>query len=164
MKLSLPEDLMQAIREHARRSYPDECCGVMVGQFERATDHTRVRELVAAENSREAEARSRRFLIEPRVILETARRARESGLDIVGYYHSHPDHPAEPSEFDREHAWPETSYLIVSVRDGQDAEARSWRLRDDRSSYEEETLDAGTTPAPEESVSSDETKTEETTA
>ena len=64
-----------------------------------------------------------------------------SGLDIVGYYHSHPDHPARPSEFDREHAWPGTSYVIVSVEKGKAVDCRSWRLRDDRAAFDEERLD-----------------------
>jgi proteasome lid subunit RPN8/RPN11 len=62
------------------------------------------------------------------------------GLMLLGFYHSHPDHPAEPSQFDLDHAWPNLSYLIVSVRQGQPKEARSWRLKPDRSAFEEEFL------------------------
>jgi proteasome lid subunit RPN8/RPN11 len=70
-------------------------------------------------------------------------RAASRGLDIVGFYHSHPDHPAEPSRFDLDHAWPNVSYVIVSVRDRLPRELRSWRLRADRSGYHEESVLSG---------------------
>ena len=76
-------------------------------------------------------------------MLAAHKEARSLGLDVVGYYHSHPDHPARPSEFDREHAWPGMSYLIVSVEKRQVVEARSWRLADDREGYDEEIIDQG---------------------
>ncbi len=136
---------------------------MMVGLSRGNDGVVEVRELVEAENTREASARARRFLIDPQVILETIREARANGLDIVGYYHSHPDHPAVPSDFDREHAWPATSYLIVSVRGGEDAEMKSWRLRDDRSSYEEEAVVAEVSTL-ESSDSSRATQNEETNA
>jgi proteasome lid subunit RPN8/RPN11 len=82
-------------------------------------------------------------LINPETVLAAHKEARSLGLDIVGYYHSHPDHPAQPSDFDREHAWPGLSYLIVSVQGGKVAEARSWRLTDERDRYEEETVEQG---------------------
>jgi len=69
------------------------------------------------------------------------RHASDTGLEIVGFYHSHPDHPAEPSAFDLEHAWPNLSYAIQSVRNGASRELRSWRLRDDRGGYVEELVD-----------------------
>ena len=86
---------------------------------------------LAAENER-VDSRHNRYVISPQSLLAAQREARASGLDIVGYYHSHPDHPARPSEFDREHAWPGTSYVIVSVSEGKAVDCRSWRLRDDR--------------------------------
>ncbi|HXU46531.1 MAG TPA: Mov34/MPN/PAD-1 family protein, partial [Thermoanaerobaculia bacterium] len=67
--------------------------------------------------------------------------ARAESLSVVGYFHSHPDHPARPSDFDREHAWPGLSYLIVSVRAGKAVEARSWRLSDDRERFDEESIE-----------------------
>ena len=71
------------------------------------------------------------------------REARAAGLDIVGYYHSHPDHPSRPSDFDRDHAWPDQSYLIVAVAGGKPASVQSWRLRDDRSAFDEEAIEEG---------------------
>jgi proteasome lid subunit RPN8/RPN11 len=92
-----------------------------------------------AENTHEVE-RSRRFLIEPLKIKEFEEKAAERDMEVLGFYHSHPDHPAEPSEYDREHAWPVYSYVIASVGEDRITEMRSWVLKDDRSGYEEEQL------------------------
>jgi proteasome lid subunit RPN8/RPN11 len=86
--------------------------------------------------------RRRRFLIGPDEYRAAEAHASETGGDVIGFYHSHPDHPAVPSAFDLEHAWPNLSYVIVSVRAGRPEEARSWRLRGDRSTFDEETLEA----------------------
>ena len=92
-----------------------------------------------AENTHEDE-RSHRFLIEPLKIKEFEERAAERDMDVLGFYHSHPDHPAEPSRYDREHAWPFYSYVIASVGENGVKDLRSWVLRDDRSGYEEEPI------------------------
>jgi len=84
--------------------------------------------------------RERRFFISPQQVLMAERRARQDGLLLLGFYHSHPDHPAIPSEYDRQHALPWYSYVIVSVQGGEPGELRSWRLRDDRSAFDEEPL------------------------
>ncbi|HYL06375.1 MAG TPA: M67 family metallopeptidase [Thermoanaerobaculia bacterium] len=128
---------LDAIGRHAERTYPEECCGFLLG--EERGGATRVNRVVAAANER-GDSRHNRFVISPETVLAAHKEARAAGLAVVGYYHSHPDHPAEPSEFDREHAWPGVSYLIVSVRRGQVDRARSWRLRDDRERFEEERL------------------------
>jgi len=151
------EDLAR-IRAHGEASYPEECCGVLVGRIERSGGvadpaHVRVVRLVGAENEREQESRYNRYLIPPEVILRTEREARTEGLDIVGYYHSHPDHPSKPSDFDREHAWPGYSYLIVSVRGdgsaggGRARDERSWRLSNDRKRFNEEPIGCPAQPA-----------------
>jgi proteasome lid subunit RPN8/RPN11 len=80
----------------------------------------------------------RRFLVRPGDYRAAEARAAETGRELLGFYHSHPDHPAEPSQYDLDHAWPFFSYVIVSVRNGQPRELRSWRLRDDRSQFDEE--------------------------
>ena len=139
-----PEDLA-LVRAHGEATYPEECCGILVGRMEKAAGANgaalaRVVRLVGAENEREDENRHNRYLIPPEVILRTEREARADGLDVVGYYHSHPDHPSRPSEFDRDHAWPGYSYLIVSVREGRARDERSWRLSDDRSRFDEEPI------------------------
>jgi proteasome lid subunit RPN8/RPN11 len=139
--LRLPAALLERIREHGRTAYPEECCGVMLGRIDRAGGRTEVVRLVAQENQREDEHRHNRYLISPEAVLRADREARTAGLEIVGYYHSHPDHPSRPSDFDRDHAWPDQSYLIVAVAGGQAATAQSWRLRDDRSAFEEETVE-----------------------
>ena len=96
-------------------------------------------ELRAMENTREDSPRNR-YLISSRELLEAEKTARARGLDIVGVYHSHPDHPARPSEFDREHAFPWYSYIIVSVHGGKPVDLASWTLRDDRSAFDAEDL------------------------
>ena len=139
-----PGDLAR-IRAHGESTYPEECCGILVGSSEKiAGEHpaplARVVRLVGAENERAEENRHNRYLIPPEVILRTEREARADGLDVVGYYHSHPDHPSRPSDFDRDHAWPGYSYLIVSVREGRARDERSWRLSNDRSRFDEEPI------------------------
>jgi proteasome lid subunit RPN8/RPN11 len=128
---------MEAIGRHALRTYPEECCGFLLGETRDGA--TRVERVVPAANERQ-DSRHNRFVMSPETVLAAHQEARAAGLSVVGYYHSHPDHPAEPSEFDREHAWPGLSYLIVSVRSGEVDRARSWRLRDDRERFEEEHL------------------------
>ena len=139
-----PADL-DRIRAHGEATYPEECCGILVGSAGKAAGEdpgplARVVRLVGAENERAQENRHNRYLIPPEVILRTEREARADGLDVVGYYHSHPDHPSRPSDFDRDHAWPGYSYLIVSVREGRARDERSWRLSDDRSRFDEEPI------------------------
>jgi len=142
MSLRLKSADLVAIHRHGEATYPEECCGVMIGPVGDDGD-VRIEELIAAENEREDESRHNRFLISPRALLQAQRSARERGLEIVGYYHSHPDHPARPSDFDRDHAWPGVSYLIVSVVEGKAVDTRSWRLTDDRSAFEEEAVESG---------------------
>jgi proteasome lid subunit RPN8/RPN11 len=124
---------MDSIHEHAKESYPEECAGILVG-----TDNGEAKvisDVWRADNTHEGE-RERRFLIEPLKIKEFEDTARERELDILGFYHSHPDHPAEPSEYDRDHAWPYYSYIITSVSGEEIKDTNSWLLRDDRSGYD----------------------------
>lgn len=129
---------LQTAGKHAATSYPDECCGVLIGRS--LGDSTVVERLLSVDNERN-ESRHNRYLINPETVLAAHKEARALGLDVVGYYHSHPDHPARPSEFDREHAWPGVSYLIVSVEKGSVADSRSWRLADDREKFDEEEIE-----------------------
>lgn len=128
---------LEAIGRHGVATYPEECCGFLLGRVDGAS--TAVERVVPAANERQ-DSRHNRFVMSPETVLAAHKEARAAGLAVVGYYHSHPDHPAEPSEFDREHAWPGLSYLIVSIRGGQVERTRSWRLRDDRERFEEETV------------------------
>jgi cysteine synthase B len=132
--LRLPVEARADMRAHGAATYPDECCGVLLGPH----DGT-VIETWPLDNSTDLERR-RRFLIGPDDYRRADARAADRGLTIVGFYHSHPDHPAEPSAFDLAHAWPNLSYAIVSIRAGAPREMRSWRLRADRSGYIEESI------------------------
>jgi proteasome lid subunit RPN8/RPN11 len=129
---------LQTISRHAMASYPEECCGVLIGRS--LDDATVVERLLSVGNERQ-DSRHNRYLISPETVLAAQKEARALGLDIVGYYHSHPDHPARPSEFDRENAWPWVSYLIVSLAGRRVVETRSWRLTEDRASFDEEVID-----------------------
>lgn len=119
-RLSLPEPCREAMVRHAEGSFPEECCGILVGR------EGRVEEVVAAANV--AAVRRRRYTVEPRALVDAHRRARESGRTVLGYYHSHPRGDARPSEIDRRDAWPGVSYVILAVAAGRVTELRGWRL------------------------------------
>ena len=132
-ELAIASEVDAAIRAHGAATFPHECCGALLG-----------REGVAEEafglpNTTE-EGPRRRFLVRPDDYRIAEKRARERGCDLIGFYHSHPDHPAVPSQYDLDHAWPSFSYVIVSVMAGKPGDLRSWRLSDDRSQFDEESL------------------------
>lgn len=137
MTCKITPDQYAAIGAHGAETFPYECCGILIG---RADGDDRIvvelRPLANANNERPRD----RFLITPEDFMQGDAYARKRGLDIVGFYHSHPDSPARPSQFDLEHAWPWYSYIIVSVRNGQPQEMYSWRQRDDRSAFDQEEL------------------------
>ncbi|MGH7730761.1 MAG: M67 family metallopeptidase [Candidatus Eiseniibacteriota bacterium] len=138
MSLRLRAIHTEQVHAHLCRAYPEEGCGVLVGRDEGAT---RIVERVVEFENRREDSRRSRYLISPEQLLAVERQVREEGLDVVGFFHSHPDHSASPSAFDLEHAWPYYSYLIVSVERGRVADARAWRLAPDRSRFEPETLE-----------------------
>jgi proteasome lid subunit RPN8/RPN11 len=142
MRLRLRAEHSARIHAHLCGAYPEEGCGVLLG---RDVDGARAVERVVTFENRSLDERHHRYLLAPEQILVAEQAGREAGLDLVGFFHSHPDHPAAPSAFDLEHAWPYYSYLIVSVERGRVADARSWRLAADRSRFEPETLEE--TPA-----------------
>lgn len=127
------------IRRHGEAEYPHECCGLLVGRFD-GEGRKSVAEVYPVSNAREEKDRHNRSLILPQEYMRGERYARERGLEVVGNYHSHPDHPAVPSQFDLDHAWPTWSYIIVSVRDGTARDLRSWEMEVDRSRFNEEEL------------------------
>jgi proteasome lid subunit RPN8/RPN11 len=135
--LRLDQGLVERIRAHAAQSYPYECCGALLGADE--TAGREIRDLVALDNQRHDSARNR-FLVNADDVLRVETSARDRGLDVVGWYHSHPDAPERPSEFDREHAWPWYSYLIVSVEAAEPRRMAAWRLAEDRSRFEPEEI------------------------
>ena len=131
MAVTLRDEILVAIRDHGADTYPHECCGALIGRDAIVT------ESFALRNTTE-EGPRRRFLVRPSDYRAAEARAAETGRELMGFYHSHPDHPAQPSQYDLDHAWPFFSYVIVSVRDGQPHELRSWRLREDRAQFDEE--------------------------
>ena len=135
--LRLPKNLDQEIRAHGAKDYPNECCGAMLGTD--GDSGREVRSLFPLVNRRDDSPRNR-FSITPEDFRAAEKAASERGLDLLGWYHSHPDHPARPSEFDREHAWPWYSYVIVSVDGGVPKDLTSWQLEDDRSKFQPETI------------------------
>ena len=137
MPLKIGQGDVENIYRHAREAYPEECAGAIVGM--NTGEMKVVVDVWPAENTHEDE-RSRRFLIEPLQIKRFEEQADERDMDLLGFYHSHPDHPAEPSEYDRDHAWPGWSYVITSVSKDEVKDIRSWTLKDDRSGYDEEDI------------------------
>jgi proteasome lid subunit RPN8/RPN11 len=152
-QLTVTVGVDEAIRAHGQATYPHECCGALLGRDSRVSD------IVTLPNTTE-EGPRRRFLVRPSDYREAERRASELGTELLGLYHSHPDHPARPSQYDLDHAWPTFAYIIVAVAgasaglarqsaddsSGQGATAGEmtvWYLKDDRSSFEEGSLQHG---------------------
>jgi proteasome lid subunit RPN8/RPN11 len=137
VSLRLSESLADEIRRHGEAAYPAECCGALVGRVE--GEAKEVVRLAPAVNRRTDDPH--RYLIAPDDLRRLEAEVRAARLDIVGYYHSHPDHPAAPSAFDADHAWPWYSYVIVRIDRGRGAELASWVLADDRPQMLPESLD-----------------------
>ena len=133
MALQLNARVDAAIRAHGAETYPNECCGALIGRDGVIT------ETLALPNMTDEGPRTR-FRVTPKDYREAERRASDAGGELLGFYHSHPDHPARPSQYDLDHAWPFFSYVIVSVREGVSGDMTSWRLREDRSAFDQEDL------------------------
>jgi proteasome lid subunit RPN8/RPN11 len=138
--LALGPEVEERIRAHAREAYPHECCGALIGR-DGAVDAA-----YALPNTTE-EGPRRRFLVRPEDYRDAERHAQDLGLELLGFYHSHPDHPARPSQYDLDHAWPFFSYIIVSATDDGTGALTSWRLRDDRTAFDEEPVARSTDDA-----------------
>ena len=143
--------LSEKIRAHGVETYPHECCGALLGRDSNAvpesdrskgalTPRREILQLFPLVNRRDDSPRNR-FSVTAEDVLEAEKAARAQGLEVVGWYHSHPDHPARPSEYDRDHAWPWYSYIIVSVHNGAPQDMTSWRLNDDRSGFSPEEIE-----------------------
>jgi proteasome lid subunit RPN8/RPN11 len=147
----LPDSAIETIRRHGRESYRDEACGVLFGSIEPEARHVARAEPMP--NARTDE-RHRRFVVTPHDYRRAEAEAARSGLTLLGFYHSHPDHPAYPSGYDLEHALPFFSYVILSVERGEPQALRSFVLSADRNEFLEETLKRKeSTPCPSESSS-----------
>lgn len=138
MSLLISSQLLENIHAHGERSYPEEGAGLLLGKVN--GEQKQVTEIMALANSREDSARHNRYLLTPQDYLRGEQEAARLGLDVLGVFHSHPDHPNRPSEFDRDWAMPWFSYLITSVQAGQAVESRSWLLAEDRSHFTEEKI------------------------
>lgn len=136
--ITIAEQQLVEIREHGIRDYPYECCGLLLGRF--ASNGKFVSETYPISNAREESAKRNRFLITPDELLRGERYARTQDLEVVGFYHSHPDSPAVPSLYDLEHAWPTYSYIIVSTSADRANGLFSWEQEPDRSRFNQEEI------------------------
>jgi proteasome lid subunit RPN8/RPN11 len=132
--LLVPERLIEQMNAHMEQAYPEEGAGFLIGEA------GEVKEILALSNSREDGARHNRFLFTPEDYLQAELKAESLGLSLIGVFHSHPDSPNVPSEYDREWAQPFFSYIITRVDNGKAVNSRSWRLAEDRSGYQEEEI------------------------
>ena len=141
-QLKISPELADKIRAHGAQTYPHECCGALLGRDTEVADRRVYREIHALHPlvNRRDDSPNNRFSVTSQDVLDAEKAARQQGLEVVGWYHSHPDHPARPSQYDRDHAWPWYSYIIVSVANRVPEEMTSWRLTDDRSEFEYEEI------------------------
>jgi proteasome lid subunit RPN8/RPN11 len=151
-QLCMSRDLAEGIRRHGVETFPYECCGALLGRDSASNEKVSAPDESLVETPREVlglfplvnrrdDSPRNRFAVTAEDVRHAEKAAREHGLEVIGWYHSHPDHPARPSDFDREHAWPWYSYVIVSVMNGEPADMTSWRLNDDRQNYSVEGIE-----------------------
>jgi proteasome lid subunit RPN8/RPN11 len=145
--LILADELAAQIAREGEAVYPDECCGILLGLLDDHDELRAVTKLLPQTNRRESREKFHRFRIEAEDFLLAEQTARRERLEVLGIYHSHPDHPAVPSENDREHALPFYSYFIVSIEAGKATTQHSWRLNAQRE-FEAEMIVAARKPAP----------------
>ena len=137
MAIKVKSEHLEQIRKHGEQTYPHECCGFLLGKREGETNV--LAEVHAAENERQ-ESRETRYLITPQQYKRADDYARSRGLGVIGYYHSHPDHPAAPSGYDLDHScWPGESYIIVAVEHGKSAALNSF-TKPDYTRFEQEEI------------------------
>ncbi len=139
-KVILNPQLLSLMESHASSTYPEECCGLLLGFYEDSSRIKRVKEAKRMSNVFQKEERHHRYTIDPKEYLKAENEAESMGLEVVGIYHSHPEAPAKPSQFDMVHAWPTLSYVVISVMNEVPAEAKSWILKNDRSEFIQEEL------------------------
>jgi proteasome lid subunit RPN8/RPN11 len=136
--ITIANEQLNKIREHGVRDHPYECCGLLLGRF--TGEGKVVTETYSISNAREESAKRNRFLITPEELMRGERYARDRDLEVVGFYHSHPDCPAVPSQYDLEHAWPTYSYIIVSTTATEAKDLFSWEQEPDRSKFNPEEI------------------------
>ena len=141
--LKLTDQLYKQIEQEGVAAYPNECCGVMIGRDLVGTDGSTQRvvdTLQPLTNSFEKEEQYHRFKLDPLEYIQVEKAAGAAGKLVQGFYHSHPDCPAKPSEYDRQHGWPFYSYVIVSILKGQPADMTSWLLDEVTEQFEHEEI------------------------
>jgi len=133
MEVRIPRSVVEPIRAHAQETYPEECCGFLIGR-----DDGDVRHVTEGRRARNVHPGMRevRYTIEPRDVLKVDREFRGE-VKHIGFYHSHPDHPARPSAFDLERAWPWYVYTILAVRNRAPAEFTAWVLTEEPRAFKE---------------------------
>jgi len=150
LEVGISAELAEKILEHGVETYPHECCGALLGKDQDSATGPDA-DALGVRNSREVfslfplvnrrdDLPRNRFSVTADDVREAEKAAKAQGLDVIGWYHSHPDHPARPSDYDRDHAWPWYSYIIVSVHTGVPLDMTSWRLKDDRTGFLEEKI------------------------
>jgi len=137
--LKLSSELEKIIRAEGETAYPNECCGILIGDVDNAGVKTAMRG-IPINNASEGSEQYHRFLIKPEDMMKAEQTARSMKLDVIGFYHSHPDHPSAPSGYDKDHALPFYSYVIVSVDKGKAQILTSWELKDDRTDFTQEEI------------------------
>ena len=151
-QLWMSHDVAERIRRHGAETFPHECCGALLGRDSVAAEKASARDETPSKETREVlelfplvnrrdDSPRNRFAVTADDVRDAEKAASQHGLEVIGWYHSHPDHPARPSDFDREHAWPWYSYVIVSVMAGKPADMTSWRLNDARLNYSPEGIE-----------------------
>jgi proteasome lid subunit RPN8/RPN11 len=136
--IHIAAELLDKIHANGEKAYPEEGAGFLIGLD---GSEKSVLDILPLPNAREDSARHNRYLISPQDYLKAEMTAEELGLSLIGVFHSHPDHPNHPSEYDREWAQPFFSYVITSVEKGRATSSRSWLLKEDRSMFEEEEIE-----------------------
>jgi proteasome lid subunit RPN8/RPN11 len=130
--LVLSASQVAQIEAEGSQTYPNECCGIIIGRDVQDGASTRriVEKLEPMQNVFDAAQQKRRFAVDPLALMRAEKSTAATGQSVLGFYHSHPDHPARPSEYDREHAWPFYSYIIVAIAKGEPVDMTSWLLDD----------------------------------
>jgi proteasome lid subunit RPN8/RPN11 len=136
MTVLIANDQVEAIKTHAKSAYPEECCGFLLGVDSALRT---IHRILSASNA-SGESRRNRYNIDPMDFIKADEEARRSNLNLVGIYHSHPDAPARPSQFDLEHAWPWYTYIVLSVQNGVPKDVSAWVLSEDRSNFRQDDL------------------------
>jgi proteasome lid subunit RPN8/RPN11 len=136
--IKIAASLLRQIYDHTEASYPNECCGLMIGTTDQAQNHT-VHAFRTCKNLNKERARDR-YLMDPLDHLRAQQEFENSPWEIIGIYHSHPDHPSRPSQTDTDGAYEGYSYVIISVQKGTVASAQSWVLQETEKKFIEEPL------------------------